>query len=128
MKPIQILIVSNDDHYKNHLKSFLNNRISNIDIVATQTIKGIIPYLKETSLFKLLIFKPEKHLTNDSIENILSLVKYDLNLKILLFQKKMKIRIAISNAGSIYYLKNNIKQFAHINTEEILDIFNPKKL
>ncbi|PHS07292.1 MAG: hypothetical protein COA88_08965 [Kordia sp.] len=128
MRPIQILIVTNDDHYKNYLKSFLKNRISNIDIVASQTIKGILPYLKETSLFKLLILKPEINFTSDSMENILSLVKYDFNLKILLFQNNMKIRIAINNAGSIYYLKNNIKQFAHINTEEILDIFNPKKL
>ena len=123
IKPIQIIIASQNQFYKKSLKHYFSKNFPFYDVYLTENLLEALEFFNDKPPFKLLIRKPKKPLNLDDIENHRQLEKKDVNLRAIIIQKKHREQIKQLNRETIKYLKTEKEMFLFTRTYCVLMLF-----
>ena len=120
VEPLQIIIASKDEHYKQNLERYFNDYYPFVDVFLVNTITEALTYFDDKPPFKFLIRKPLNPLDKEEIDNCKVTEVRDINLRLVLFQQKHKQAIKALNKNTIHYLKKEKHLFKGMHTNAVL--------
>ncbi len=122
VKPIQCIVVSEDEDYKVNLKRLLKECYPDMEVTLTITLTDALRFLNEDPPFKLLIRKPTISLSRSEIRNCLKVEERNLYIRIIVLQKKHKTLIETLNNKSIQFLKDEKNIFRGLDNKSVLEM------
>ena len=121
-KPIQCIVVSEDENYKVSLKGLLKECYPDMEVILTITLTDALRFLNEDPPFKLLIRKPTFSLSRSEIRNCLKVEERNLYLRLIVLQKNHRTLIEILNNNSIQFLKDEQGMFTNLDNDYVLEM------
>lgn len=117
---LQIIIASENEHYKHNLKNYFNTYYPFVDVFLVNTIIEALSYFNDKPPFKFLIRNPTKPLDKEEVNNCKVTEIRDINLRLVLFQYKHNKAIKAINKNTIRYLKQEKHLFKKMNVYAVL--------
>lgn len=122
VKPIQCIVVSEDENYKVSLKRLLQECHPDMEVTLVITLTDALRFLNEAPPFKLLIRKPTISLSRSEIRNCMEVEERNFHLRIIVLQKEHKTLIETLNKNSIQFLKDEKNIFTSLDNKSVLEM------